>query len=1818
VAFYALLASTSPLVLTLLCTPVSAQQNIIDNGQVVTIPGHSLAFGWDTIIGKYSQGTLSIVQGSTLKSFQTILGENAGSSGTVYVREGSTWDVRYGDYIFEIGRRGTGRLFIEGGSQLLSEASQIGSGSQAFITGGGSEWSITEDQTIGSQFNVNGRLEVADGGSLSATGHVDVQLGGSMTVKGLGAEVVTGGHLWVYSDRYGTGNSTLTIENGATVQSHEGSVWSRDGARSTATVTGPGSLWSVGDSGSPESPGDLNIGTVGFGSLLIEKGGSVVNLGIARLGQVEGSEGRVTVNGQGSSLSTSGLAIGQLPNSPIAIKAGSGTLRVEQGASVDADYTNIGASDGSNGTVTVTGSGSSLVTADLLVGELGKGVLRVEADGGASTYFLRVGDSEASNGTAIVTGPGSSLAARETLTVGVHGQGTLVVEKGGSVSASDNSYFGLEAGSSATVEVTGTGSRLRVSELVVGTKGQASVTVADGASLEADFPIRMALDANAEGTLTVAGSSDRRGTLTAYSLIGGSGKSSVVVDGGLILARAAVPLLSGFRPGSVVFGSGGAFLDTGGFNVGINANLGGTGSLTKQGSGVLTLSEVNTYAGSITLESGGIALAGLGTIGTGFLQMATGTTFDISGSSNGTSIGDLRGNGAISLGANSLTVASGDFNGTISGTAGLHKQGSGTLTLGGASTYTGGTTINESSLVATTWDALGSGPVTNNATLVLRDASFNGGWHFAPVISGAGQLVKQGPGLLTLTGSHHYQGGTVIEGGGIDTTAAGLGTGPVTNNASLWIKEDGSAVFGAGSIQGTGSFRKWGAGTLTFDKANSYTGVTEIADGTLALSGAGTVGLGAVNLAASGTLDISGADGSRTLGSLTGSGHVLLGSRNLAVNVGHSNSTFDGVITGTGGLTKEGAGGLGLYGAGTYTGMTTVAAGTLMVNGSLTSPSTQVQAGATLTGSGSLAGSVAVQDGGILAGASNQMLTMGGLSLGSDATLKATLGGNGSTGLFAVTGNLDLDGRLVIDGASNLTGATRYTLLTYGGALTSTPLTLTSAPVGYKLSNFALDTSSSKVVLSLQDAAGQQVWSGGSGLWGSAGWSNPAGGLTSAWEGDTAILQGSGGTITVDGSQTFSALRFEANGYTVASGSAGELVLTDDGDTSTREGIRVESGLSATVSAPISGSATLVKDGAGTLNLTGTNTYTGGTTIGSGTLVGSITSFGTGDILNDATLVIDQASDANFSQQISGSGLLTKRGAGRLNLTGISTLFGPTMVEEGRLAVNGSLANSVMTVTGGSLGGNGTVGGIVAQSGGMVAPGNSIGTVHVAGDVSFRPSSVYEVEVNAAGQSDRIAASGKATLSGGTVQVLAEDGTYQPSTTYSILTANAGVSGAFARVSSNFAFLTPSLGYNANTVDLTLTRKVGPSDPTDPTDPTDPDQPTPVAFNSVATTGNQFNVANAVEALGSGNRLFDAVLSQSADGARQAFDAMSGEAYASAATTAVGSAIRVQDTLLSRLRNSAIPPFAQVQGTYAATFAADAPGAAPDPVTIPAPTFDPRHFALWGEGFGSWGKAGTNGNAAGLDTSTGGFILGAEARIDWTYTLGIAGGFTRTTFEADARLSSGSNDTVFAAVYGAGAWGNINLRLGASYAWHDIDVSRTVRFPHFADQAHASYDASTAQAFAEVGYAFDLGRVTIEPFAGASVLRLHTDGFVEEGGAAALTGYSQDQDLATTTLGLRAETRLGDELPLTLRGMLGWRRAYGDVDPTALLAFAGGASSFAVAGTPIDRDALVAEAGLDWQATRDMSLGIAYSGQVGSRAQEHSVKGSLTWRFGTY
>lgn len=201
--------------------------------------------------------------------------------------------------------------------------------------------------------------------------------------------------------------------------------------------------------------------------------------------------------------------------------------------------------------------------------------------------------------------------------------------------------------------------------------------------------------------------------------------------------------------------------------------------------------------------------------------------------------------------------------------------------------------------------------------------------------------------------------------------------------------------------------------------------------------------------------------------------------------------------------------------------------------------------------------------------------------------------------------------------------------------------------------------------------------------------------------------------------------------------------------------------------------------------------------------------------------------------------------------------------------------------TGGRLGGAGTVGSTVVS--GTIAPGNSIGTLNVAGNITFNPGSTYEVDIDAAGASDRIVATGTATINGGSVKVLAGAGNYAQQTQYTILTAAGGRSGTFAGVTSNLAFLDPALGYDANNVYLTMTRNG-------------------TSFTNVGLTWNQVSAGGGVESLGPGNPVHNAALSLSADQARNAFDQLSGEIHASARTALIEDSRFLRNAVNDRLR----------------------------------------------------------------------------------------------------------------------------------------------------------------------------------------------------------------------------------------------------------------------------------------------------------------------------
>ncbi|MDH7795536.1 MULTISPECIES: autotransporter domain-containing protein [unclassified Beijerinckia] len=576
---------------------------------------------------------------------------------------------------------------------------------------------------------------------------------------------------------------------------------------------------------------------------------------------------------------------------------------------------------------------------------------------------------------------------------------------------------------------------------------------------------------------------------------------------------------------------------------------------------------------------------------------------------------------------------------------------------------------------------------------------------------------------------------------------------------------------------------------------------------------------------------------------------------------------------------------------------------------------------------------------------------------------------------------------------------------------------------------------------------------------------------------------------------------------------------------------------------------------------------------------------GTGSLVFNHT-----SSNYTFTPIISGNGNVDNV-AGTTILTADSNGFaGITTVSGGHLVVNGKLGSTVYVQADPSqeramLSGTGTIGALYMGTNSIVAPGNLIGTLNVVGNVIFNGGSIYQVELNAAGQSDRIAAGGTATISGGSVQVLAGAGNYALSTQYTVLTATGGRSGTFDSVSSNLAFLAPSLSYDANTVYLTMTRNS-------------------IDFAAVGDTRNERAAGAGVESAGWSSPIYTAVLNLSGPQARAAFDQLSGEVHASVQNVIIQDSHFLRDASLDRLR-SAFDGVGAVQ-TPVMSYASGGP------VLVPGKT---ERFAIWGRAFGAWGTTNSDGNAARLRHDVGGAFIGADGLVGDNWRFGLLAGYSRSTFRVSDRSSSGASDTYHLGVYGGSQFGALAFRSGASLSWHDITTNRAVNFPGFTNSLHGRQTARTAQVFGELGYGIRAGSFGFEPFANLAYVNLTTDGFSETGGPAALAVRGNSTGITYSTLGLRASQQITfGSVSVTARGTIGWRHAFGDVTPISAAAFAGG-TPFTVAGLPIAKNAALIEAGLDFNLTPQATLGLSYGGQFGSRFTDQSVRGNFIWKF---
>lgn len=1007
--------------------------------------------------------------------------------------------------------------------------------------------------------------------------------------------------------------------------------------------------------------------------------------------------------------------------------------------------------------------------------------------------------------------------------------------------------------------------------------------------------------------------------------------------------------------------------------------------------------------------------------------------------------------------------------------------------------------------------------------------------------------------------------------------AAAALAGTVNSSTVRFGDGDGSLVFNfanpaltfAPSIMGNGSLYLAG-NKLTLTGTNSYTGGTTVGGGTLVIGSASSLPLFSdVSIAAGATLDLNGYGAS--LHSLQGEGTLQTGSQG-AIYLYHG-GTFAGSIIGA---------------SAPWPGPAAFV---------FSAPDETL----TLSGNSDFGGYFSANAGTIVSTGNS---TFGGVAFWG--------------GTFKVAGgNTTLDSYIIVNG----TAATPEITVTGGGALTITD--------GLYLANFA--GNGGEVVVSGAGSAlnvENELYVAYDGV----GKLNVSGGSVSI-NGGTGVIELAGGSngsgTMVIGSE--SGAPANAPGIVKAaavgaSAGAGKIVFNHNSSGYYFTGTGTASGAAVVITQNLDPGAggtgvTSVINEAGTTYLLGNNDYTGMTSVLGGMLSignGGATGAIVGDAFVDAgaTLQFARSGELDYAGSLSGTGALVKTGAGKLYYSGDGSAFtGTTTIAQGLLSLNGSLGGAVDVLAGGTLGGNGSMGSLTIDAGATVSPGNSIGTLRINGDVSFAAGSTYKVELAGNGTSDLIAATGEAFVNGGTVELTAIDPqtSYQTARAYTILTAEGGVSGAFDAAVSNSPFLVVRVEDLLNSVELTIAVK------------------SPTGFASAGSTPNQFATAAALDMLaqsGPSLALYNALLFlPSVSQAQRAFDQLSGEVHASAQSVFMEQSSLIRGALVDRLRatqngvGASDGTVVNIVETSTGALAYSAPSRvqAAAGMSMPQagqPAGAPvERFSLWTSGFGNWGSFDGTANAAGVNDSTGGFLIGADTLIGTGWRVGVAGGYSYSDFSSAGRNASGSSDNWHVGVYGGNVWGQLALRTGLSYTWQDVSTSRQVAFPGFFDALSADYDTGTFQAFGELGWRVDTGFASFEPFANLAYVNLDTDGYFEDGGAAALFSNGAGMDTTFTTLGLRAskDIVLGT-YEATLRGMFGWRHAFGDIAPSITQAFLT-SDAFTVTGVPIAEDAAVVEAGLDLRVGETTTLGITYTGQFGDGVTQNGFNATLSVRF---
>jgi outer membrane autotransporter protein len=1691
-----------------------------------------------------------------------------------------------------------------------NSASQFQLNTDAGSTVSGFGLAVSNAGTGGVAVNNGGTISVNVGNTPSAGGTAALSItaaGGPISYTG-GAIINNGAGNAFDVQQNGAGTTTIDVTGAVTAAAGEG-IHVRDTAAggNISVTTGAVTALTAGQdaidvqsqsttaSVTIVANGNIQAGNAGIVGAIFPAGGTG-NISVTANGAIDArfgvdaenfGTGKTTVTTVGPVTATSGNGI-------FALTTG-GNVSVTTGAVSSTGNTAIVAQQtavAGAGTIDVTTGGAVTGTTGIDAHNFGTGTVSVIAN---STVT-----GTAAEGIKAIGNAGVTVQVANTVTGATNGL-SLIGGTGGAGNISVTGAGGFVGGTSDAVNIKNNGS----GSVTYNVSGATSSTGGQGITVR---------DTAVGGNISVT-----TGAVTALTV----GKDAIDVQSQSTIANVTI-----VANGNIKAGNAGI--------VGALLNAAGTGDIDVTANQAIDarfgVDAENFGSGKTTVKTVGPVTA---TTGNGIFALTTGGDVSVT-----TGAVSSTGNTAI-VAQQTKVVGGGNVgvttNGAISGTTGIdaHNFGTGTVSVIANSTVTG--------------TAAEGIKATGNAGVTVQVANtVTGATNGLALIGGTG-----GAGNISVMGAGGFVGGTSdavnILNNGSGTVTYNV-SGATSSTGGEGIKVRDTAVGGNISVT-TGAVTALTAGKDAIDvQAQSLTGnVTIVANGNIKAGNAGIVGailtagaIGNIDVTANQAIDArfgvdaenfgSGNTTVKTVGPVT----ATSGNGIFALTTGGNVSVTTGAVTATSNTaiiaqqTKVvGAGTVGVTTNGAVSGTTGIDAhnfGTGAVN--VTANSTvagTVAEGIIATGNSG----VTVQIANTVTGATRGMTLVGGTGGAGNISVTGAggfVGGTGdaanilNNGLGTVTYN--------VSGATSSTGGQGITVrdTAVGGNIAVTTGAVTALTAGKD----AIDVQSQSLTANVTIVANGNIKAGNAGIVGAifpaAGTGNidltanqaidarfgvdaenfgtgkttvKTVGPVTATSGNGIFALTTGGNVSV----TTGAVSSTSNTAIIAqqtnAAGAGTVDVTTNGAVSGTIGIDARNFGTAvttvTANSSVAGTAGegIKATGGGVVNVNVAGTVSGvtrGVTV-VGTS-GTITNTSSGTIRNSSGLTTDSALMATGGPFVlANAGLITGTvtfgaAADQFNNTGTWRTGGGTsdFGGGGDRLTNGPTGTVDAAGVGGIATTNFTNLALFVNQGRLTMVNGFAGDVlNTSGNADL--GGVYAIDVSGANQSDKFVSTGTTTLSSGSTVEVHHTGNLQVGAHYTIVTAAGGRIGTFGSVTGGTAFLAFDDTYDANNVYLDVFKFRN--------------------FADAGLTRNQISTGRGLDSIPMVGPLFDAVANLPTDAqARMAFDQLSGEAHASMTSVLVDDSRFVRSSAIDRLRSS----FGSV-GAAPTPVMSYAPGG---PVMV-APTTD--RFVVWGQAFGAWGNVNGDGNAASVRRSSGGLTFGADALVFDTWRVGLLGGYSNTSISINGRNSSGKSENYHIGAYAGSQWGNLALRTGVAYTWHDISTSRFVAFPGFTDSLTASYGARTTQVFGDLGYRINMNSVAIEPFGNLAYVNLQTDGFREIGGPAALTSRAVSTGVTFTTLGLRASSdfMVGGTMA-TIRGSLGWRHAFGDVTPMSTFAFAGG-TAFGIAGVPIAQNAAVVEAGFDMRLFQNASFGIAYNAQFASAARDQSVKANLAVKF---